>query len=161
MSSFSIDFWTSLICGFSWEPSLIVTAHEITERPTPQARPSAERGVGGQWEESNLVGSPWLTSLGWYKHIGHILSTMNGEKFDTVYIENWCVLLTLSSQSNGMWSRISKGSASAAMTMNSAIPRFKHFVAREKWRERNRERICWCIPPPTYTHWLPFASACN
>jgi len=36
---------------------------------------------------------------------------------------------TLSSASNGRWRRISKGSVSAAITMNSAIPLFNVLVA--------------------------------
>ena len=35
----------------------------------------------------------------------------------------------LSSQRRGRWRRISRGSASAASTMNSAMPRFRVFVA--------------------------------
>ena len=41
--------------------------------------------------------------------------------------------LTLSSQSRGRWSKISRGSVSAAITMNSAMPRFKHLVAARKY----------------------------
>ena len=36
---------------------------------------------------------------------------------------------TLSSHSSGKWSKISNGSVSAAMTMNSAMPRLRHLVA--------------------------------
>lgn len=38
----------------------------------------------------------------------------------------------LSSQSNGRWRMISSGSASAAITMNSAMPLFRVFVAGEE-----------------------------
>jgi len=43
--------------------------------------------------------------------------------------ETWIYMqITLSSQSNGKWSRISKGSVSAAMITSSAIPLFNPFV---------------------------------
>ena len=44
-------------------------------------------------------------------------------------VSMWCVVSTLSSQRRGRWSRISSGSASAAITTNSARPRFRAFVA--------------------------------
>ncbi|KAG7226411.1 hypothetical protein INR49_013823 [Caranx melampygus] len=41
----------------------------------------------------------------------------------------------LSSQSSGRWRMISSGSASAAITMNSAMPLFRVLVAGEKARQ--------------------------
>ena len=43
----------------------------------------------------------------------------------------------LSSHSNGKCNKISNGSASAAMTINSARPRFKAFVAGQEESLRN------------------------
>ena len=77
--------WT--IWSFSCEASFDVTAHAMTGRDTPQARPSA-----------------------------NLDSTKTYGTF-------------LSSQSNGKCNKISKGSASAARTTNSAIPLFSDFVA--------------------------------
>lgn len=47
----------------------------------------------------------------------------------------------LSSQSSGRWRMISSGSASAAMTMNSAMPLFKVLVA-EKVQKETRSGLC-------------------
>ena len=41
MSSCSMAVFSVSICGFSCDPSLVVTEHAITGRETPQARPSA------------------------------------------------------------------------------------------------------------------------
>ena len=42
INSFSMDCWREVICGFSCDPSLTVTAQDITGRETPQARPRAD-----------------------------------------------------------------------------------------------------------------------
>jgi hypothetical protein len=43
MRSFSISCCKDWICGFSCDPSCTVTEQAITERETPQARPSAKK----------------------------------------------------------------------------------------------------------------------
>lgn len=86
-SSLSIASWTDWICGFSWEPSFMVTEVAMTGRDTPQARPSA------CLERTNTYGT------------------------------------FLSSQRRGRWRMISSGSASAAITINSAMPLFRVLVA--------------------------------
>jgi len=45
----------------------------------------------------------------------------------------------LSSASKGRWRRISKGSVSAAMTTNSAIPLFKVLVAAQYKNNTSKE----------------------
>lgn len=85
------------------------TAHAITGRDTPQALPKAIK---------NRV---------FYSGIPY------EKKCEVVYIP--CLDLTntygtfLSSHNNGKCKRISKGSASAAITINSASPLFSAFVA--------------------------------
>ena len=116
-----------LICVASCEPSLEVTEQEITGRDTPQARPSATldgtkmygtfcaRWCGAQNNQSLRVGLPrsWRCP-----------NTRPPAPYRT-----------LSSQSSGRWSRMARGSVSAASTMNSEMPRFNVLVAGERKTE--------------------------
>lgn len=97
------------ICDFNCEPFSIRTAHAITGRDTPQALPKAVKN------------SIFYSDIPYEK------------KCEVVYIP--CFDLTntygtfLSSHNSGKCKRISKGSASAAITINSASPLFSAFVA--------------------------------
>lgn len=62
------------ICGFSWEPSLAITALAMTGRGTPHARPSATERDTGEWVYNTVYSATQkLTSFGWYKHVWHVL----------------------------------------------------------------------------------------
>lgn len=61
-----------------------------------------------------------------------------GDAWPILFSETWCLVQsssTLSSARRGRWSKISMGSASAAMTTNSHIPLFNVFVAAPKRRK--------------------------
>ena len=56
------------ICGFSWEPSLAITALAMTGRDTPHARPSATGKDTGEWVHNTvqLRNSPALDGTNTY-----------------------------------------------------------------------------------------------
>lgn len=117
MSSLSIEVFIDSICDFNWDPSCNRMAVAITGLETPQARPRAKSKMKFKYK----------------------IYTMNLGKWENIP----CLDLTntygtfLSSHKRGRWSRISKGWASAAITMNSDKPRFNAFVAKVTNRKKH------------------------
>ena len=104
--------------------SLSLHMQSLDETPHRLAPELWEAGVN-TCTKSHVV---MLTSFGGDKDIWHILQEGEGD----IKTSSMSIMVnspTLSSQRSGRCRRISRGSASAAITMNSARPRFKALVA--------------------------------
>ena len=56
---------------------------------------------------------------------------------------SFALVVQRTSHSKGRWRRISSGSVSAAITINSAIPRFSVLVAKQGKDEKNEKEKSW------------------